>query len=154
MDPFSYHLLHGLGGPLWCHVTYSLNGNKVKSLVLLVESWNLFIWGPFGIITLLFPVQIFNPLLCTVGWKYSISISWVMHHSNIPRCFKNSVNPLWSFRLEQPVLIHGAIAVNPLLIYMKSRFSIYLIQPSSKISCFTEYCVSILSITQPWMSFC
>jgi len=116
-------------------VTYTLDSNKVKAVVLLVESRNLIVCLPHGVFTSLWPVEFFDPLFGAISWENTISVTRVEHHSNVAGSFENSIDPLGCLWLEFPVLVNLTIAILPFHVvwfwveYMKSLLSVLLVKP-------------------------
>jgi len=154
VNPLSYDFLHWLRSPLWSHMSDALDGDEVKTLILVVETRDLPFSVPFSPVTNGGPLETFNPGFGSVGWKNSISITRVVHHSDVPTCFEYFINPLGSLHLEEPILAYRSVAVHPsLVINVKCLFGVFLVQPCSQVSSVKHHCVSIFSPFEPWMSF-
>lgn len=81
----------------------ALDSDEVKTLILVVETGDLPISVPFSPVTNGGPLETFNPGFGSVGWKHSISITRVVHHSDAITCFEYFINPLGSLHLEEPI---------------------------------------------------
>jgi len=160
MDPFSYDFFHWLWGPLRCHMADTLYSHEVKTLVFMVKSWHLLAcrWVssiPFGVVSNLRPVKTFDPWFSSEGWQHAICVTRIVHHSDVSRSFEHGVNPLWSLWLEEPILVHSAVAILPLFVVnVKCGLHISLVQPTVQVGSVNHHCVSILSPFEPWVSFC
>ena len=79
MDMSCNHIGYRLSSKLWSHMAYTLDGNKVKTFVLLDKAGNLSIGLPLSPFFFNWPVQFFDPSLATVSGHCAIGVTRVEH---------------------------------------------------------------------------